>query len=264
MIPAPIPPLTGLTVLVTRPAPANGTLCSRIEALGGEAVALPALTIEPLLEPVLVSDRDPGPHAYDVVIFVSQNAVSHGLKAVPFNPETRVAAIGKSTAAALTAAGVRPAIVPDAGFTSEALLAQPELASGAAARVLIVRGGAGREVLQTALAARGIETDCLEVYRRVPAAIDPGVLATIETGWRDPGIDVVTITSGEILHNLDAMLSNAGRSLLARTSLLVVSPRLRELARELGCSGEILLAPAADDEALTGALATWHARARKR
>lgn len=264
MIPAPIAPLTGLTVLVTRPEPANGTLCRRIEAAGGKAVSLPALDIEPLVEPVLVStDPDPGPHAYDVVIFVSPNAVAHGLKAAPFTPETRIAAIGGSTAAALIAAGVQPAIVPESGFTSEALLAHPDLASGAATRVLIVRGGAGREILEATLTERGIETDCLEVYRRIPALADARSLAAVAAAWADPGIDVVTATSGEILYNLHTMLGDAGRHQLTMTPLLVVSPRLVEVARALGCRGEILVAPGADDDALLGTLAEWHTRARQ-
>jgi uroporphyrinogen-III synthase len=239
-------------------------LCRRIKAEGGESISLPALNIEPLVEPVLVStDPDPGPHAYDVAVFVSPNAVAHGLKAAPLTPETRIAAIGRSTAAALVAAGVQPTIVPEAGFTSEALLAHPDLATGAATRVLIVRGGAGREILETTLTERGIETDCLEVYRRIPAVADPRTQAAVDAAWADPGIDIVTATSGEILHNLYTMLGDAGRKRLATTPLLVVSPRLIAVARSLGCHGEILVAPAADDDALTGTLAEWHTRARQ-
>lgn len=263
MIPAPTPALTGLTVLVTRPADSCASLCRKIEALGGEAVPWPTVVIEPLAEPVLVStDPAPGPHPYDVVIFVSQNAVTHGLKAVARGPATLIAAIGKSTAAALTAAGAVPAIVPEAGFTSEALLAAPDLQAGVIHRVLIVRGGSGREVLEEALVARGIEVDFLEVYRRVPAAIDPGLRSALEARWLQGGIDVVTATSGEILHNLHQMLTDAGRLLLSTTSLLVVSPRIKEAALALGCSGEVLVAPAADDDTLVGMLARWRTRAR--
>ncbi|MGE0652587.1 MAG: uroporphyrinogen-III synthase, partial [Alphaproteobacteria bacterium] len=123
--------MTGLTVLVTRPADQGCSLCLKIEALGGEAIPFPAVVIEPLAEPVLVStDPRPGPHAYDVVIFVSQNAVTQGLKSTPLTPDTQVAAIGKSTAAALIAAGIQPTIVPERGFTSEDLLDHPGLQAG--------------------------------------------------------------------------------------------------------------------------------------
>lgn len=263
MIPAPTPALTGLTVLVTRPADSGASLCRKIAALGGEAIALPAIVIEGLREPVVVStDPAPGPHAYDVVIFVSPNAVTHGLKAIARTPDTVIAAIGKSTAAALTAAGAAPAIVPEAGFTSEALLAQPGLQAGALSRVLIVRGGTGREVLEETLVSRGIEVDYLEVYRRVPADLDAATRTKLLDRWRDGGIDVVTATSGEILHNLHRMLGPDGQALLAATPVLVVSPRLADAARALGCEGEILVAPAADDDTLAGLLARWRTRAR--
>lgn len=263
MIPAPTPALTGLSVLVTRPADSGASLCRKIESLGGEAIPLPALVIEGLREPVIVStDPAPGPHPYDVVIFVSPNAVTYGLNAIARNPETVIAAIGKSTAAALTAAGVPPAIVPDAGFTSEALLAHPGLQSDVLQRVLIVRGGAGREVLEESLVTRGVEVDYLEVYRRVPAVIDDATRAKLFQRWRDGGIDVVTATSGEILQNLHRMLGLDGQLLLAAATILVVSPRIADAARALGCLGEILVAPAADDDTLAGMLARWRTRAR--
>jgi len=249
---------------VTRPADQGSSLCLKIEALGGEAIPFPAVVIEPLAEPVLVStDPRPGPHAYDVVIFVSQNAVAQGLKSTPLTPDTQVAAIGKSTAAALIAAGIQPTIVPERGFTSEDLLDHPGLQAGAARHVLIVRGGAGREVLESTFAERGIEVDCLEVYRRTMPPTDAQAVAAIEARWHAGEIDVVTLTSGEILANLVAMLGDPHRTLLATATLLVVSPRLETAARALGCRGEILVAPAADDDTLTGVLSTWHTRARK-
>lgn len=263
MIPAPTPALTGLTVLVTRPAESGASLCRKIASLGGEAIPLPAIVIEGLKEPVTVStDPDPGPHPYDVVIFVSPNAVTHGLNAISRTPDTVIAAIGKSTAAALTAAGAEPAIVPEAGFTSEALLAHPGMQADSLHRVLIVRGGGGREVLEEALVARGIEVDYLEVYRRVPAELEDAARGKLLERWRERGIEVVTATSGEILTNLHRMLGAEGQALLATATILVVSPRLADAARALGCHGEILVAPAADDDTLAGMLARWRTRAR--
>jgi len=258
-----MPALTGLSVLVTRPADSGASLCRKISQLGGEAIALPAIVIEGLKEPVVVStDPAPGPHPYDVIIFVSPNAVAHGLKAIARTPDTALAAIGKSTAAALAAAGAPPAIVPEAGFTSEALLAHPGLQAGSIRRVLIVRGGTGREVLEETLAARGIEVGYLEVYRRVPAVLEESARARLLSRWRDGGVDVVTATSGEVLHNLHGMLREDGQALLAGSTLVVVSPRLVDVARALGCKGEILVAPAADDDTLAGVLALWRTRAR--
>ena len=72
----------------------------------------------------------------------------------------------------------------------------------------------------------------------------------------------MTATSGEILQNLHRMLGVDGQPLLAAATILVVSPRLADAARALGCHGEILVAPAADDDTLAGMLARWRTRAR--
>ena len=49
MIPFVVPPLSGLTVLVTRPAAQAALLCARIETLGGTGIAFPAIEIEPVV-----------------------------------------------------------------------------------------------------------------------------------------------------------------------------------------------------------------------
>ena len=95
------------------------------------------------------------------------NAVAHGVHLIEKSATTRVAAIGKATAAALAADSLPADIVPEAGFNSEALLAHPDLTLASGARVLIVRGAGGRELLQETFAARGLVVETREVYQRV-------------------------------------------------------------------------------------------------
>ena len=143
VIPKVLPPLTDLTVLVTRPAAQCAVLCEEIVRQGGNAIAFPAVAIEPLAVQATVASVD-----YDLIVFVSVNAVEHGARHVTKGARTRIAAIGRATAAALAAAELAADIVPEAGFTSEALLAHPELQLTSGARVLIVRGAGGRELLK--------------------------------------------------------------------------------------------------------------------
>src|SRR4029453_13889613 len=86
---------------------------------------------------------DIGPvERFDVAVFVSPNAVVHGVSlgagAAPSG--LRIAAIGPSTARALEDAGLTVSIRPRAGYTSEALLAEPELQSLGGRPVPLVRG----------------------------------------------------------------------------------------------------------------------------
>lgn len=257
MIPKVLPPLTDLTVLVTRPAAQCAVLCEEIVRQGGNAIAFPALEIEPLAVQATVVSVD-----YDLIVFVSVNAVEHGARHVSKGARTRIAAIGRATAAALVAAELAADIVPEAGFTSEALLAHPELQLTSGARVLIVRGEGGRELLKETFAAHGMAVETHEVYRRVRPAVDAARLAEVEAYWSDEGVDVVTATSIETLENLQAMLTERGRQLLSSTALLVPSRRIIAAAVGAGLHGDAIVAAGADDASMIGALAQWRMRAR--
>ena len=254
MIPKVLPPLTALSVLVTRPAPQCQGLCEQIERYGGTAVAFPALRIEAL---------QAAPAAgHELIVFLSVNAVAHGAHLVSKAPGTRIAAIGKGTAASLAQVSMPADIVPEAGFTSEDLLAHPLLASPPGTRVLIVQGTGGRGVLHERFRAQGMRVESLEVYRRVQPEVDEHERARIEAHWENDGIDVVTITSVETLQNLLQMLTPRGQELLRRTALLTVSRRIAQAAAHAGLQGPMLQAGSADDAAMVGALARWRTRAR--
>jgi uroporphyrinogen-III synthase len=257
VIPKVLPPLTDLTVLVTRPAAQCALLCEEILRQGGSAIAFPAVEIEPLAIATAVA-----PAEYDLIVFVSVNAVEHGTPRVSKGARTRIAAIGRATAAALAAAKLAADIVPEAGFTSEALLAHPQLQLASGARVLIVHGEGGRGLLKETFVAQGMAVETLEVYRRVRPQADPERVAELEARWADEGIDVVTATSIETLQNLQAMLTERGRQLLSSTTLLVPSRRIVAAAVGAGLRGEALIAAGADDAAMIGALAQWRMRAR--
>jgi uroporphyrinogen-III synthase len=253
-----MPPLTDLTVLVTRPAVQCAALCAEIERYGGTAIAFPAVEIEPIAVQATVAYAD-----YDLVVFVSVNAVEHGVRDVTRGAHTRVAAIGRATAAALAAAELPADIVPEAGFTSEALLAHPQLQLTSGARVLIVRGEGGRELLKETFAAHGMSVETREVYRRVRPSVDSARVAEVEARWSDEGIDVVTATSIETLENLQALLTERGRQLLSNTALLVPSRIIVAAAVSAGLRGEAIVAAGADDASMIGALAQWRMRARE-
>lgn len=254
MIPKIMPPLAELTVLVTRPASQAAALCEQITQHGGTAIAFPAVQIE-----ALSADLASG---HDLIVFVSVNAVAHGVHLIEKGPTTRIGAIGKATAAALAQTSLPADIVPEAGFNSEALLAHPELSLADGARVLIVRGAGGRELLQESFAARGLVVETREVYQRVRPAIDASVRDALEQRWTEEGIDVVTATSIETLHNLLELLSDRGRELLRQTALLVASRRIAEAAQQAGLNGTIIVANGADDASMIGALAQWRMRAK--
>src|SRR5690606_27756465 len=110
--------------------------------------------------------------------------------------------------------------------------------------------------------ARGLIVETRDVYRRIRPSIDDATRDALETRWQNEGIDVVTATSIETLHNLIEMLSERGRALLRETALLVASRRIADAAQAAGLNGTLIVAKGADDASMIGALARWRTRAR--
>ncbi len=226
--------LGGAGVLVTRAAEQAEPLCRAVRDAGGEPWLLPALTIAPL-EYTSEPDR-----AEDLVLFVSRNAVRFGSQILD-RPRAGLAAIGPSTAAALTEAGHRPDIVPATGYDSESLLAMPELADMDGRRVLIVRGRGGRELIAETLRARGAEVRYAEVYERRRPDPPRREIEAVHAAWRDGRLRFVTCLSLETLRNLVAILGDYGPSVLRGTTLVSASERVLQQARREDIAVDTLL-----------------------
>ena len=247
-------PLAGRTVLVTRPAPQAAALAQAIEAAGGEAFVFPALAIEAVPHDALQAPLARLREA-DLAIFISPSAAQFGVAAIQAGgglaPATEIFAVGPGTARALQAQGIRAVITPD-GQDSEALLALRQLADVAGKRVVIVRGVGGRTLLADTLAARGAQVGFLECYRRVLPRADA---APLLARWQAGGIDAVTVTSAETLHNLAELLGTAGAPLLLRTPLFAPHEKIAAAARRFGVAH--VIATAGGDAGLVDGLINW-------
>lgn len=249
--------LSGLGVLVTRPEHQAQHLCHLIEAEGGSAIRFPALEIHPVPDRPAIKASIGPVDRFNLVIFVSANAVRYGSELLGQRRDLRIAAIGRATAQALNAAGHRVSVLPAGGSSSEALLGTTALQHMAGQRVLIVRGRGGRELLGDTLAERGAEVVRAEVYEREPAHPSEEQLAELEELWRHGGIDVYTATSGDLLEALVGLVTPRCRELMDSTALLAGAARVADRAARLGLGSPVILATAPDDEALVEALIEW-------
>jgi len=249
--------LTGIGVLVTRPEHQAGHLCELIEAEGGAAVRYPALAIRPRPDRAAVRAAVGPTDRFDLVVFVSANAVRFGADILENRRDAPIAAIGQATAAALNAAGLRVSLLPAEGADSESLLALPQLAHMTGQRVLIVRGSGGRDLLQEALSARGAQVQYAEVYTREPARPAAELQADVERLWRQGGISAYTATSIELFEALVGIVTPRCRELMHSTALVTGSERVADAAARLGFGSPILLADYPEDAALIGALVRW-------
>jgi uroporphyrinogen-III synthase len=249
--------LTGIGVLVTRPEHQAHHLCQLIEAEGGAPVRYPALVIKARPDRAAVRAAIGPADRYDLIIFISGNAVRFGADFLDQRRDVPLAAIGQPTAAALNAAGYRVSVMPAEGASSEELLAMPQLAHMSGQRVLIVRGSGGRELLAEALTERGATVQYAEVYTREPARPSAQLQAEIEQLWRQGGIRAYAATSVELLEALVGIVTPRSRELMDSTALVTGSLRVADAAARLGLGSPIVLADSPDDAALTGALIRW-------
>ena len=251
--------LAGLRVVLTRPAGQAEHLAALIRAAGGEPVLFPALEILEVsnLQPLeaLIGRLD----AFDLAIFISANAVNKGLALVQARRSwpagLRAATVGRGSERALRSHGFDAVIVPAQGFDSEALLALPELKAVAGKRVVIFRGEGGRELLAETLAARGATVEYAECYRRGRPNADAAPLLEL---WLQHQLDALTVSSGEALANLCAMLVAAGAQCLQTMPLFVPHERIAAAARGLGF--ETVVLTGSGDEALVAGLTAFFAR----
>lgn len=254
-------PLHGVGVLVTRPRQQASALCRRLEAEGATTFRLPAIEIEPAADARAIAARVGPIEQYALIVFSSANAVRFGHALLDERRDLNLAAIGPATARALNQAGYRVAVQPVGGFDSESLLRHPQLALSAGDRVLIVKGGGGRELLREELARRGAQVTVAEVYRREPSVPDAAALAELQALFDAGAIQAITATSAETGLNLLALAAGGLRAHFERALWVVPGARVAAALRARGLSAPVLEAASAEDQDLVAALVRWRSSA---
>jgi uroporphyrinogen-III synthase len=240
--------LSGRGIVVTRPREHAGRLADAVRAAGGEPVLFPVIEIAPPRDREALARVIAKLEQFDLAIFVSETAAAKGTEAVlalrPWPKRPRIAAVGGATARALARLGFGAVLAPAGQGDSEALAALPELRDLRGKSAVIFRGEGGREWLREELEMRGALVEYAECYRRAPPAAPE--LGALLARWQRGGIDAVSLTSGEGLGNLFALLGPTGKNYLRSTPVFVSHPRLAAMARELGVREVVLTGPGED------------------
>lgn len=254
-------PLHGTGVLVTRPEQQADGLCRLFQSRGASVYRLPAMTIveHPQRRQALAAQRDqPDP---DLIIFTSANAVRFGEPVLAQRRDLALAAIGPATARALNQAGYRVAVLPEAGFDSEALLAMPRLANLSGMQVLLVKGEGGREVLRQELQARGATVRTLAVYQRRPATPSHEKLGQIEQAFDARLIQLITATSLELARYLLELAPPNLRQHFERAAWITPGARVSQALASAGIRGPFIDAASAENQDLLAAALRWRSSA---
>lgn len=206
-------------VVLTRPEDKNELLVARLQMQGIATLALPALAISPVaINPDLV----PLPGDYDLIIFVSGNAVRFYLELLarktpgaPWPQSTLAATVGEASARPLYADGVVPCeniLHPDLSESqqdSEGLWHLLETRIPKLKRVLIVRGNTGREWLGQRLEQAGVAVQRYAVYQREPALWSAQQLQCLKEGLASARPVIWLFTSSQ---SAEAFVLNARKN----------------------------------------------------
>ena len=226
-------------VFVTRPRPESEELAAMLTPLGLQVVVQPAFDFrardaaaeQPEVLVDLADDTSPR-----LLIFTSTRAVEFGLAQLPGEllKKQKIAAIGPSTANALSAAGVFVNVRPASGFTSEALLDCLEKDSSGFISLqksaVILAAPGGRQKMEEALTGLDWKVQTMMVYSRENTELDKQALEQLK------GVEgILSVwTSGNTMKALSQRLQPSVWFQICAGEWLVISGRLKRLARAYG------------------------------
>lgn len=174
--------------------------------------------------------------ATTVDVFVGQRA------AIPAT--TKIAAVGETTAAALTLAGYRADFVPTGDNSARGLVKEwPK--SEISGRVLVPQSDIAEPNLVTGLGALGLDVQFVAAYRTVGVP----VAETVRTDVASSRINAILVSSGSVARQIAAQLA----PLPAGTVVACIGPRTAFDARAAGLTVD-LIAEDRSAESLVAAL----------
>ena len=242
LTPNPSPPegrggLSGLTILVTRPAGQAAGLVEPLEARGAMVYSLPAIEIRPPLDPEPLDEALRNLNRYHWIVLTSVNGVAAVRERAGALGVTqgilgrRLAAVGPSTAKAVREAFREPDLVPSE-YVGERVA--EALGDVRGLRFLLARADIARRDLPDRLRNGGAIVDDPAAYRIVrPEAV--GDLPEVCP-------DVIALTSSSAAFGTRDALEAAGRGEWMRTARLAcIGPLTAATVRELGY--EVALMP---------------------
>jgi len=202
---------------------------------------LPLLEISPLPDQAPLRAALANLATYQLVAFVSPNAIDAAFAHIPAWPAgLHAAVVGEGSRLALIAKGVPASQIASpadpAHSDTEHLLQALDLPALRGAKVLIVRGESGRELMADSFRAAGADVTVLPAYRRAVPQLTPELAARLNA-LADDGADWI-ITSSEALRGLAGLLNELNKLTIVATMqhhrLIVPHSRIAETARELG------------------------------
>ena len=241
-------PLFGRRIVVTRARSQASMLSERLEALGAEAVEMPAIRIEPPTDPAALDAAAANVTSFDWIIFTSANGVDGFFEALDragFDSRElypcRLCTIGPATAARLGHFGLRPDLQPRKFVSTEIVKAlseavgKTETKSLEGVKILCPRADIAPPAMVENLTERGADVCEVTAYRTVPDGAGAEHV-TVMLGAND--VHWITFTSSSTVKNFFSVVDpDAVRA--ANVRLASIGPMTTATLSEAGFEPDI-------------------------
>lgn len=226
-------PLAGWRVLVPRGGKWGDGVAATLRSYG----AIPV--IAPMINFASTPDQAVLEHAlqrlqrgsFDWLVITSATTVDVLMsQQVVIPPNTRIAAVGETTSAALILAGYRVDFVPEDNSARGLVKEWPQ--SEIVGTVLIPQSDIAEPVLVAGLGKLGLEVEFVAAYRTVGVPVTDQVAADVASGR----IGAVLVTSGSVARQVQAQLA----PLPAETVVACIGPRTAFDARAAGLTVHLI------------------------
>ena len=226
-------PLSGWRVLVPRGGKWGDGVAATLRSFGAVPVIAPMINFASTEDQVGLTDalaRLSGGQ-FDWLVITSATTVDVLVSQRTVIPEsTSIAAVGETTAAALTLAGYRVDFVPENDNSARGLV--KEWPAGDSGRVLIPHSDIAEPTLVAGLAERGLEVEYVAAYRTVGVTVADSVATDVASGR----IGALLVTSGSVARQVAAQLAPLPES----TVVACIGPRTAFDARDAGLAVHII------------------------
>ncbi|MEO6826698.1 MAG: uroporphyrinogen-III synthase [Microbacteriaceae bacterium] len=230
-------PLGGWKVLVPRGGPWGDGVAAALRAYGAIPVVAPMINFAPTDDPAALQHALAALAAgeFDWMTVTSATTVdvlSAWQASVPST--TRIAAVGETTAAALTTAGYHVDLVPSEDNSARGLLEEwAEATQGVVPlRVLTLRSAIAKPLLTNGLAEMGHAVSSVVAYRTVGVPVNPAVVDDVAAGR----FGAILVTSGSVA----AQVRDQFGDVPAATVIACIGPRTATDARAVGLHVDVI------------------------
>ena len=245
-------PLKGWTVLVPRGGPWGHGVAADLRARGAIPLVAPTINFastkdSSALKSALTALAAGSFDWMSVTSATTVDVLSSHQVVVP--ADTRIAAVGETTAAALLAAGYRVDFVPHQDNSAKGLLREWTDLIGATTpqRILALRSDIAKPILTDGLRAAGHVVESVVAYRTVGVPVAESIVADVAAGR----VRAILVTSGSVAEQVQRQLGPIPETTLPAC----IGPRTAADARAVGLRVD-LVAAERSAESLIDALVT--------